>query len=248
MSTPNSEMPHATLNGAEKFLLTEAQLPCSPVDAEVMTQMNARILQLESVIRSQQETISHHQNFMDKQLSLVMPQNVPATPVVTPEDIPSKITKHPVGSAVLAYYLIGTTGAIAASLISYVRHSPDTTCAALLLVGATLSFLSTAYVIFSMIRERTINPPIRILPNLSMGLSCIIVLAALMHLFWYVCSHISHGRTLFWDILLVQVGIVVLVSLARSTLGIALRPVFERSISRLSNRNPNEVSGRPLAN
>ncbi len=44
MSTPSSETLHASLNGAEKLLPTEAQLSRPSVDAEVVAQMNARIL------------------------------------------------------------------------------------------------------------------------------------------------------------------------------------------------------------
>lgn len=237
MSTPNSEMPHTRLNGAEKSLPTEAPLIRPSVDAEVVAQMNARMLQLEGSLKSQQETITHHQKFMDKQLSMLMPQNAPALPTIAPEDVPSKVAKHPISSSVLAYYLIGTIGAIAASIVSSVRHSPDAICAVLLYSGAILSILSTAYVVFSMVINRTTDASIRILPNLSMGLACISILAGLTHLLWFVCNHVLHGQTIFWYMLLMLVGVLVIVNLARSTLGIALRPMFERLMSKLPGDN-----------
>jgi len=187
-------------------------------------------------VKSQQETIAHHQNFMDKQLSMVMPQNALVAPAATTENVPTKVIKHPLGSNLLTNYLVLLTSVGWAWVHDYFRHSHDVTSSTLILIGVALSLLSSGYVLYCAFARQKVNTVMETTPNLLMGIACTSILAGLIHSFWSITSPMPQGKSFFWTIMAVELTIVVAVNMIIITLGTALPSLHKRFMNWISSK------------
>ncbi len=233
MQVPDPKNNGADLNGVKTTLPMRSQPSRSSVDAEIIARSDAEILSLKQTVQFQQNLLIKQQDLMEKQISLLAPQNLSGNLAVVAHPDPPilagplRMTSHPVWSNYISGCLLFLTSLLGWWVAGYFRHSLDIIVTSLITLGTTLSFSAFGCVVFFALAKKKMPASADQLSSFAMGTACLCFLAAIGRVFWTVVALAHHGQKPFWLFLATEAAVVLAASLANSTLRHALRPVLD---------------------